>query len=365
MIHQAIFRIMRFTTTLLLIISAAGTISAQKTTPGNIIYFDLNSPALNTKARHSVDELLTGHKLSKDQKLLLYGYADYLGTRAHNDSLSTDRAMNVRAYLISNGIPEANITVCVGKGSIGRPSANGQKGYAKDRKVEIITDTVKMKTLTCSPLLKYEALAWSKNASKLKVHASAERVRQVITDNTITISLPGGDKYTGIISKDGQKVNGGTYEWADSERYKGDYKNDKKDGQGIYYWPNGDKLDGTWQADEIIAGTLTIPYDGVMYHSDATHSHSAATYKGSLQYTGAFSKHKFNGHGTAVWPNGDRYDGDWVNDKMSGHGVYYFANGERYDGEWTDNKMNGPGTMYNANSGITMQGTWVNDVFKR
>ncbi len=271
--------------------------------------------------------------------------------------------MNVRTYLINKGIPEANITVCVGKGAIERQPTTDHAGYAKDRKVEIITDAAKMKTLTCRPLEKCQPLAWSKKVSDLKVHAAVELVKQEMTDKTVTVRLPGGDKYTGEISAEGDKTSGGTYEWTSGERYKGEYKNDKKDGQGTYYWPNGDKLDGTWLAGEIVAGTLIIPYDGVMYHSDEAHSHTDVTYKGSLQYTGAFVNHMFNGHGMAVWPNGDRYDGDWINDKMNGHGVYYWGNGERFDGGWADNKMNGHGTMYNASGVITMQGLWVNDVF--
>jgi len=337
---------------------------AQKTEAGNIIYFDLNVPTLNSAARHTVDVLLTANKIKKNQKLLLYGYADYLGTRAHNDSLSTERAMNVRAYLLGKGIPEDNITICVGKGQIARQPRTDHKGYAQDRKVEIITDAGKMKTLTCKALAKCEPLQWSKNISNLNVHGSPYNGSQELTDKTVSVRLPNGDKYIGEISKDGTKVSGGIYIWASGDKYKGGYKNDKKDGQGAYTWANGDMLDGVWQGDEIISGTLTIPYNGVLYHSDAAHSHSDAVYQGSLQYTGAFANHMFNGHGVAVWPNNDRYEGDWLNDKMSGHGVYKWAGGGRYEGLWLENKMNGYGIMMDANGNMTQEGNWENDTYK-
>ena len=350
---------------LLLIMLAPLVASAQKTDNSSVIYFDLNVPTLNAAAKHTVDALLSGHKINKNQKLLLYGYADYLGSRAHNDSLSTDRAMNVRAYLVGKGIPESNITICVGKGAIDREPKTDHTGYAKDRKVEIITDEAKMKSLTCRPMAKFEPLAWSKNVNQLNVHATSVPSDRKLTDNTVSVTLPNGDKYIGEINKDGEKVNSGTYEWASGERYKGDYKNDNRDGQGVYTWANGDKLDGTWVQDEIVTGTLTIPYDGVMYHSDAGHTHSDDKYKGNLQYSGAFVNHRFNGHGLAIWPNGDHYQGEWINDKINGHGIYFWSTGERYEGEWHDNKMNGAGRLYNKSEGVIQQGMWQNDVFQK
>jgi len=102
---------------LLCLVLGTAVLNAQTPGPGNVIYFDLNVPTLNSAARATVGKLLSSHAINKDQKLLLYGYADYLGTRAHNDSLSTERAVNVRAYLVSKGIPAGNITICVGKGA--------------------------------------------------------------------------------------------------------------------------------------------------------------------------------------------------------------------------------------------------------
>ena len=336
---------------------------AQKTN-NNAVYFDLNKPTLNADARHTLDGMLAGHKINNAQKLLLYGYADYLGTRAHNDSLSTDRAMNVRAYLISKGIPAGNITICVGKGAVERAPVAGQRGYAKDRKVEIITDEARMKALTCQPMTAYEPLNWSKNVAKLNVHAHAGAAVQRTSDEAVALSLPNGDKYIGEI-KDGLKVSGGTYIWANGDRYTGDFKDDKREGHGVYQWANGDAVDGKWQQNEIEVGKLTIPYDGVLYQADATHSHSALTYQGALQYTGEFQGHMLAGHGMAEWPNGDRYQGLWANDKMNGHGIYFWPTGERWDGNWQDNKMHGEGKMYNAAGFVTQAGTWVNDVFKK
>jgi hypothetical protein len=336
---------------------------AQQSRATNVVYFDLNAPSLNDIARHTIDDLMAQRKLNKDQKLLLYGYADYLGSRAHNDSLSTDRAMNVRAYLLSKGFPESNISICVGKGAVERTPAANHAGYARDRKVEIITDTARMRSLICRPMAVFEPLGWQKNVSKLNVHAADASPKGELSDNAVILRLPNGDKYIGELNKKGDKINGGTYCWQNGDFYMGEYKADKRNGKGIYTWANGDVLDGVWKDDEIVSGTLIIPYDGVLYHSDEAHTHSSDVFKGNLQFQGTFRNHKFNGHGDAGWPNGDRYSGDWVDDKMNGQGTYTWITGLKYKGEWKDNKMNGKGALLSVSGMVMQEGTWVMDEF--
>ncbi len=352
----------------LIIVMALGVMTmnalqAQQPAAGNVIYFDLNKPTLNAAARQTLNELIKTNKIKKDQNLLLYGYADYLGTRAHNDSLSTDRAMNTRAYLIDKGIPERYITVCVGKGMIERKPGAGQKGYAKDRKVEVITDAARLKALTCKPLADLPMMNWSKNVSSLNVHATHPAI---ITrdDSAVSERLSNGDKYVGKLSAKGMKINKGTYQWVNGNKYTGDYKDDKKDGHGIFRWANGDILEGMWKEDEIQTGTLVIPYNGPLYHSDSGHTRTHTVYSGNLVYTGMFTNRMLNGSGKATWPNMDRYDGEWANDKMNGHGIYYWSTGEYYDGEWKDNKMWGTGKLFNASGAMIQVGIWENDVYK-
>lgn len=46
----------------------------------------------------------------------------------------------------------------------------------------------------------------------------------------------------------GDCVNGqGTYTYANSDTYKGKFKNGRRDGQGVYFFANGDKHEGTWK----------------------------------------------------------------------------------------------------------------------
>lgn len=46
--------------------------------------------------------------------------------------------------------------------------------------------------------------------------------------------------------------------------------------------------------------------------------------------------------GTCVYPNGDKYEGHVV-DERNGKGVMNYANGDRYEGEWKNDKREGKG----------------------
>ena len=104
--------------------------------------------------------------------------------------------------------------------------------------------------------------------------------------------------------------------------YKGEFKNGKYDGKGIYYFNEE-------------------PYKGDRYEGD-------------------FKNGQRNGKGIYFCNNGDRYDGDFKNDKMDGKGIYYYNNGDRYEGDWKNDKMDGKG-IYCWNNGDREMGDWLND----
>lgn len=101
------------------------------------IYFDLNRPSLNKLAYKTIDSLLYNDVITGNKKLLIVGYADYLGSNAHNDTLSKSRARSVQDYLVQMGVKPSMITVCIGKGEIERNNQT-KEGNAPDRKVDIV-----------------------------------------------------------------------------------------------------------------------------------------------------------------------------------------------------------------------------------
>lgn len=98
------------------------------------IYFDKNISTLRPESQEQLS--LLAPKI-KQKHLLIYGYADYLGTTINNLELARNRANNVKAALLNQGIEAKNILVCDGIGEISRALPENEIGVPKDRYVSI------------------------------------------------------------------------------------------------------------------------------------------------------------------------------------------------------------------------------------
>ena len=132
--------------------------------------------------------------------------------------------------------------------------------------------------------------------------------------------------YEGDYNYKGEKHGKGTYEYKikkynytrlEGAKYKGDWVEGKREGQGVMTWTNGDysgnKYDGEWKNGKREG-------KGVMIYGK---SH----YK-NIQY------------------GQKQYEGEWKNDNPHGKGVMYYLNGDKYDGVWNNGSIStwGDGT---------------------
>ena len=104
--------------------------------------------------------------------------------------------------------------------------------------------------------------------------------------------------------------------FADGNKYVGEWKDGKEQGQGTFTSTFGSKYVGEWN-----------------YGS-------------------------YHGQGTYTFANGDKYVGEYKYGKARGKGTKTYANGDKYFGEWMDGEMHGQGTQTYAN-GRVQKGTWV------
>jgi hypothetical protein len=136
----------------------------------------------------------------------------------------------------------------------------------------------------------------------------------------------------------------GSYTWDDGSQYVGEYKNDKRHGQGTLTWIDGNKYEGEWQ-------------------NDKRHGQGTYTYVYGDKYVGEFKNDKRNGNGTYTYSNGDKYVGEYKDSNRHGQGTYTFADGKKEVGEWQNSKLNGYAIQYNADGSIDQEGIFKEGKF--
>ena len=125
----------------------------------------------------------------------------------------------------------------------------------------------------------------------------------------------------------------------EEQRYVGEMKHGKNQGQGTQDDANGVRFDGDWMDGHRLRGTQ-IQADGI-------------------RYIGSFSDDKAAGVGTLVYPNGAHYDGDFVNGHFEGHGKFTYADGSYYSGDFKQGLPNGYGTLHRSDA-QSISGSWTN-----
>ena len=114
------------------------------------------------------------------------------------------------------------------------------------------------------------------------------------------------------------------------------------------------KADGRWVEKEA-DGTRTR-YEGE-YRDDKKHGQGTYTWADGTRYEGEYRDDKKHGQGTYTWADGTRYEGEYRDDKKHGQGTHTWADGRRYQGEYRDGKPHGQGT-YTLPDGRRYQGQW-------
>ncbi|MFA6151354.1 MAG: OmpA family protein [Chitinophagaceae bacterium] len=97
------------------------------------VYFNVDTYSLSNAAEKTLDSIFSDFQ--GKEKIALYGYADQRGENEENFSLSTKRALKIKAFLISKGVPDSNLHT-EGKGIL--ISDTSSIALSKSRRVDII-----------------------------------------------------------------------------------------------------------------------------------------------------------------------------------------------------------------------------------
>lgn len=116
--------------------------------------------------------------------------------------------------------------------------------------------------------------------------------------------------------------------------YKGELRNDKPHGIGVYKAEDSEDL-GSYEGE---------------WRFGKPHGEGVCTYSNGVRYEGVCRDGKPHGEGVCTYPedvseSGAQYDGAWHDGKPHGKGIFTNGNGDRYDGEWHDGKPHGEGVF--------------------
>jgi hypothetical protein len=156
----------------------------------------------------------------------------------------------------------------------------------------------------------------------------------------------------------------GTYTTFLGNKYVGEFKDGKYNGQGTFYSSNGSVINqGIW-ADGNFVGTEPTQQASAINQTVATATQQANIPQSNLPACPS-AGYLHNCFGAFTFADGKGYVGEFKDGKYNGQGTFTFASGEKYIGEWKDNRHNGQGTLYGSNGLVTNQGIWADGRFVR
>ena len=126
--------------------------------------------------------------------------------------------------------------------------------------------------------------------------------------------------------------------------YEGNWKDNKRHGEGISYNFYGDKFyEGNWKDNQRRG-------KGIVYYEN-----------GQKFYEGNWKDNECHGKGIEYYKNGQKfYEGNWKDDERHGKGISYYKNGQKkYEGNWKDDQRHGKGIFYRINGSIDSKGRYI------
>lgn len=146
--------------------------------------------------------------------------------------------------------------------------------------------------------------------------------------------------------------------------YEGALYLDDRDGDGTFWFPNGDVYNGHWTKNSM-TGIGTMRYaSGEIYvgnwESGRRQGHGKLTWHNNEYYEGDFLNDKISGKGKKCYNDGSSYNGSWNNGEYNGKGTKRFADGSKYVGDWLNGIQHGHGIEYDSNGNKIFEGEWKN-----
>ncbi|XP_034840456.1 MORN repeat-containing protein 3-like [Maniola hyperantus] len=155
------------------------------------------------------------------------------------------------------------------------------------------------------------------------------------------------------------------------DKYVGDWKNDLKEGKGLFLTFTGKLYEGDWHKGfrhgfgtlsyRLPNGTFYLEYRGEWVRGKPE-GVGWRYYENGDIYFGFWKRGQWHGYGKMWYQNGTYYVGYWNMSKREGLGMFVQENGNRYEGHWENNVKDGLGRFYHLHTGQLQEGIWKQGV---
>lgn len=131
------------------------------------------------------------------------------------------------------------------------------------------------------------------------------QVSKGLRNGTGQLVYPNGDVYRGTYKNNERSGTGLCKFGATGALYKGDWRDDKPQGNGILFTLPNEILEGRFEGYRVVDGQVKI-----------------------------------------LMSNGEFYEGNFKFNQRNSTGIHYYKNGDFYDGEWTNDRRIGRGRLF-------------------
>jgi hypothetical protein len=127
----------------------------------------------------------------------------------------------------------------------------------------------------------------------------------------------------------------GEFIYKEGSKYKGEWRDNKMEGYGTLYYPNGIvAYEGQWLNDEF-DGLGTVYNDNpVVIKGGFDYTNFPLLDEEWLKYEGQLKQDAKEGLGKLILTNGEAYEGMFENDMVHGEGEFKRYNGSTIRGVW-------------------------------
>lgn len=178
-----------------------------------------------------------------------------------------------------------------------------------------------------------------------------------------------GDVYKGgwAIHLDKNVMQGnGVMQYANGDRYEGEWNCGKQDGYGTLISKNGSKYVGYWE-NGLRDGRGTQIYSNNCkyigeWKENKPHGFGIMLYSNGFVYEGNFEFGERSGKGKLICQQ-ETYDGDWQLGKKHGYGIITYPDGTIYKGYFKNGKKHGFGKLIKGEN--TLNGIWLDNELQK